>query len=190
MRTTLSAEQTSFFSKNGFIEFAIAPKELFALLHPGRDLWRKEPLLKQFIIKTLAPIALTLSGKKQVRVACDQMMEGENRPTKKAPLKELFSIQGFIMGAIIAQNPIIPTRRSPLGIIPLPAAPENILFFKPELILDWPVVKSDCYLVLFSAPNAVYIHNGKDPHTNYLKPFGYSFGDTLKNEFHPLILSS
>lgn len=60
--------------------------------------------------------------------------------------------------------------------------------FKPSFILDWPHVATDLYLVTFTLPNAVYVHNPKDPATNALKQLGYNFGDVLKNEAHPLIL--
>ena len=187
MKTTISAQQTAFFTKNGFIEFEIPhvmPPE--ALL---RDLWRQNEELKQLILKKLGPIALVLTGKKQLRLGLDQWIRSENRPDKPGTLKEIFCIQGFALGAALALNPILPTRRSALGILPLPSNSANILFFRPDLILDWPHVSSDLFLILFALNNAVYIHNPKDPSTYFLKQFGYNFGDVLKNETHPLILT-
>lgn len=185
MRTTLSAEATAFFTKHGHIELEI-PHPL-PTQRSGRDLWRQNKELQNFLIRKLGPIALDLSGKPKLHLACDQWFSAAELPKKAGPIKELFSIQGFALGAILAENPLLPTRRSPLGILPTPSTAANILFFRPNLILDWPHVKSDFYLVLYALPDAVYIHNPKDPETNGLKQYGYQFGDTLKNEFHPII---
>lgn len=185
MKTAISEQQTAFFTKNGFIEFEIAHPEI---KNHTRDAWRKEPQLQQFLTRTLAPIAFALTGKNQLRLGCDQWISEENRPKEAALLKDLFSIQGFALAVVIAENPVIPARRSPLGILPLPTKSETILFFRPNLILDWPHVKSDLYLALYTLPNAVYVHNPHDPQTHYLKAFGYHFGDVLKNESHPLLV--
>lgn len=185
MKTTLTEQQTAFFTQNGYIELEI-PHSL-PIQRLGRDLWRQDPELQNLLVRKLGPIALILTGKKQLHLGCDQWIPATELPKKACPVKELFSIQGFALGAILAENPILPTRRSPLGILPLPSKPQNILFFRPDLILDWPHVKSDLYLVLYALPNSVYIHNPKDPLTNALKQFGYHFGDVLKNEFHPFL---
>jgi hypothetical protein len=98
----------------------------------------------------------------------------------------MFCIQKLSIAMAMAKNPTLPARRSPLGILPLPT-PGHLLFFRPDLILDWPHVASDLYLALFALPNAVYVHNPKDPSTHFLKQLGYNFGDVLKNETHPII---
>ena len=186
MKATLTAEQSAFFTKNGFIEFEIAHD--LPPFRPERDLWRSEPSLKQLLVRKLGPLALILSGKKQLCLACDQWISKENRPRKGAPLKELFSIQGLAIAIALAQNTAAPLRKSPLGILPVPSASGNILFFRPELILDWPHVETDLYFAIYALPSAVYIYNPKDPATHFLKQLGYQFGDPLRSEFHPLIL--
>ncbi len=186
MKTTLSAQATAFFTKNGYIEFEIphkAPPEF-----PGRDAWRQNEELKQFILRKLGPIALVLTGKKRLRLGLDQWVSKENRPQKAGNLKETFCLQGLALAIAIAQNPILPDRRSDLGLLPLPSNSESVIFFRPDLILDWPRVSSDLLLILFTLPNAVYIHNPKDPEANFLKQFGYHFGDCLNSESHPLVL--
>ncbi len=187
MKTTISAQQSAFFTKNGYIEFEIPhtmpPESL------NRDLWRQNEELKQFILRKLGPLALVLTGKKRLRLGLDQWFSKENRPQKAGNLKEMFCIQGFALAAVIAQNPVMPERRSALGILPIPSNSESVIFFRPDLILDWPHVSSDLLLILFTLPNAVYIHNTKDPSANFLKQFGYNFGDCLNSESHPLILS-
>lgn len=186
MKTTLSAQQTSHFTKTGSIEFEL-PYTL-PQKSTQRDLWRTNEALRQWILRKLGPIALTLTGKKQLRLGMDQWITEENRPKIPATLQQMFCFQGFALGALFAQNPKPLKSRSRLGLLPLPSASENTLFFKPELILDWPNVASDVFLVLFTLPNAVYVHNPKDCAPNYLKSLGYSFGDPLKTETHPLII--
>lgn len=154
----------------------------------ARDQWRQNDELKTLILKKLGPIALTLTGKKQLRLGLDQWITPENRPEKAGTLKELFCIQGFALAAILALNPVLPEKRSALGILPLPSNSASILFFRPDLILDWPHITSNLLLIIFTLNNAVYVHNTKDPSTHFLKQFGYNFGDVLKSETHPLII--
>ncbi len=190
MKTTLTAQQLSFYTRNGYIEFEYDPAEIFPLIRsPGRDLFRSHPPLQNFLMRKLGPIALALTGKKQLRLGCDQTLPAADLPKKALPVKDLFSLQGLALGALIAEHPAQPAKRAPLGLLPLPSSPTHILFFKPTLLLDWSHVSSDLYLALFTLSNGIYVHNPKDPQTNYLKPLGYHFGDLLKNEFHPLIMS-
>ncbi len=179
MKTTLTAQQTAFFTKNGFIELEIAHE-----FPSNRAGWRDSPELQDFLMRKLGPLALALTGKKQLRLASDQWILRENRPTKPSPLKGILSIQGVAIAVAFAENPTFPSRRSPLGLLPL-AAPGHLLFFRPEIILDWPF--SDIYLATYAFPTAVYVYNPKDPLTHSLKQLGYQFGDLLKNETHPLI---
>lgn len=188
MRTTITAQQSAFYTKNGYIEFEQNLTEIFPLIrNPGRDLWRHSPPLQNFLLRKLAPIALTLSGKTQLRLGCDQLIPASDLPKKAGLLKELLSLQNLALAAVISEHPTPPKKQSPLGILPQPTTSANALFFKPTLILDWPHTTSAIYLAVFTLPNAVYAHNPHDPQTNYLKPLGYNFGDVLKNEFHPLI---
>lgn len=191
MKTTVSAQQLAFFTQNGYLELEIPHLPLIPLLHQGektpRDLWRKEPELQTFLLRKLGPLVLTLSGKKRLHLGCDQSFFPSLRPKQPQALKEILSIQGLCLAVAFAEHPVIPSRRSTLGILPLPSDSNHLLFFRPELILDWPHVSSDLYIALYALPNAVYIHNPKDPFANFLKPLGYQWGDILKPEHHPLI---
>jgi hypothetical protein len=186
MKEIITAEQSSFYSKNGFLELEIPHPALEQTL--DRDQWRASEPLKQFILKKIAPLALELSGKKQLRLGLTQQITDENRPAKASAIKEMFNIQGFALGAIIAENPEAPEKRSPLGMLPLPSDKDQVLFFQPHLLLDWPHLSSSICLILFTLSNAVFIHNTKDANGSYLKQFGYNYGDVLKNSSHPLIL--
>ncbi len=217
MKAILTEQQTAFFTQNGYIEFEFglewepiyesALKTLADRLHTGpaklplkaateiyaagRDLWRSIPLLQTLLLRKLSPIAQSLTGKQHLRLACDQWIPKEYPWEKTVPAKDLFSIQGLALGLLIGAPSSPPIKRSHLGLLPLPAKPGNLLFFRPNLILDWPQLASnpasDLYLAAYALSNAVYIQNSKDPSTNALKQFGYGFGDPLNNEFHPLL---
>lgn len=186
MKQILSEIQTASYTNNGFIEFEIP--NAIPSYSTKRDQWRDDETLKQFIVKNLGPIALVLTGKKQLRVGFSEWITHENRPKKAGKLKEWIPLQNLALSICIAKNPIIPPKKSPLGILPLPSNSENILFFRPDLILDWPHVTSDVLLIVLTLTNGVYIHNPKDPRTAYLKPLGFEYGDLLRTETHPLII--
>lgn len=218
MKIEITAAQTAFFTQNGYIEFGdieLEESEIFEsakkvlaarlkttpnklsripateLYKSGRDLWRASERLKKFLIQILFPLAAILGAKKSLRLACDQWIPSDYTWNKSGSLKDLFSIQGLVIGALVCSTESKLPLRASLGLLPLPSKPENILFFKPHLLLDWPQLlqssPTDMYLIAYALPQAVYIQNPKDPATNDLKQFGYGFGDPLKNAFHPLL---
>ena len=212
MKFVLTSQQTAFFTQNGHIEFDMeidsdaifnsalhalkqrlksshkSPEEIYS---QGRDLWRGEPILQHFLLRKLAPVIQGLMGKKPVRLACDQWIPAGYPWDKAIPCKDLFCIQGLALGFLFCRETVELPPRSPLGLLPLPEKKGNVLVFQPRLIHDWPqlakATATDLYLAAYDLPNSVYIQNPKDPATNYLKQFGYGFGDRLQNEFHPLI---
>jgi len=199
MRQFLTSQQTAFFTQNGYLEIAgvaFDPSEIAASAKAalanrpaGRDLWRCAPSLKKLITARLAgPISQLV--KNPVRLAFDQWMT-PCLPDRICPVKELFSIQGLVLCALFSPKPIaLPARRaSAVGIAPFPLDTANILFVKPHILLDWPLVKSnDLYLASYVIPNAaVYVRNPKDPSAHFLKELGYEFGDTLEESTHPAL---
>lgn len=187
MRRSISDRQAAFYTKNGFIEFEIPHQAPH--LSNKRDQWREDEGLRSFILKVLGPISLALSGKNQLRLGLSEWITQENRPQKAGLLKEIVSIQNMAIAVAMAPHPIVPIKRSPLGILPHPKTQDQILFFRPNLILDWPHVSSDFLLIVFTLSNGVYIHNPQDPKTTYLKELGHEYGDLLKTETHPLIFN-
>ena len=214
MRTLVTAQHAAFFAQNGYIEFEevafdshqiftsirsllekrtgsalsrMPPSQLYAL---GRDLWRDDKTLQKLLLKALAQIALNLIGK-PLRLACDQWIPSGNPWEQAAPFKGLFSIQGMALGIVLCSEEVSLPLRAPLGLLPLPKNPSNVLFIKPELLIDWPsLAKSpavDLYFGAYAQNSAVYIHNPKDPSGNALKQMGYHFGDTLQNHSHPIL---
>lgn len=218
MKIEITAAQTSFFTQHGYIEFGgieFNSEELFLsakktlasrlettpdklsripsseLYKKGRDLWRSSAALKKFLLQTLFPPASILGARKSFRLACDQWIPSDYQWSKSCSLNHLFSIQGLILGALLCSTESKLPLRASLGLLPLPSKPENILFFQPHLLLDWPQLlqssPTDMYLIAYALPQAVYVQNPNDPATNDLKQFGYGFGDPLKNAFHPLL---
>lgn len=185
MRSTLTAQQMSFYTQKLFLELEI-PHETPALTL-NRDSFREDEKFKQFLLKTLAPLLLELNRAKVLRLGLTQWITEENRPQSYAKLSDMFSMQGFAIGAAIVAKDPEDFNRSDLGLVPMPEKAKNVLIFQPHLLLDWENVHQDVLLIAFARLDAQYIKQNNDPHKNYLKKFGYSFGDVLKNEAHPLI---
>lgn len=214
MRTLVTAQQTAFFAQNGYIEFKeigfdssalfaaarsvlsarsgailsrIPPSQIYAL---GRDLWREEKPLQTLLLRHLAPLALSLVSK-PLRLACDQWIPAHHVWEKPCSFKDLFSIQGLALGAVFCSAAVPLPARAPLGLLPLPKEPGNVLFVKPALLIDWPSLAlspaTDLYFAAYTFRTAVYIHNPQDPSTHALKQLGYHFGDLLQNRSHPIL---
>ncbi len=188
MKTAFSEQQTAFYTKNGYLEVELPP--VFPQQVSGYDLWRSDEALKQFLLRKMGPLVLQLTGRPRLHLAYDRAFAADALPQPASPIQHLSSIQSLAIGVAMAKTPAFSEKRLPLGILPCPSKPDHLLFFRPDLILDWPHVHCDLYIALFALPVAVYIQNPKDPFNPSLKALGYHFGDTLKNEFHPLILRS
>lgn len=200
MRTSITSQQASFFTQNGYIELAgisFDPEEVFSAARSvphgayGRDLWRRDESLRRLTLRKLAP-SISQLVTKPVRLACDQWMA--SLPLDKpCRVSEFLSIQGLVLIALFTANQVTSPlrRRSAVGIPPFAQDPGSVLFVKPNIVLDWPLLAKapvDLYLAAYALPNsAVYIHNAKDPATHFLKEFGYEFGDVLTESTHPLI---
>ena len=144
MRTILSAQQLAFYKNNGFIEFKIPHEILFS---EKRDQWREDENLFRFIKNKLGKPALELSHQKQIRFGVTFWVTVENKPDKGCSIQELISIQDIEIACVLSPNPIIPEKRSPLGILPIPQGPQNALFFNPKFILDWPNAHGNLFFV-------------------------------------------
>lgn len=202
MRTSMTSQQTAFFTQNGYIELEglnFDPSEVFSIArsaanaNSGRDLWRKEEVLRRLLLRKMAPAIFHLIAK-PVRLACDQWLP--SLPFDKAcAIKDLISIQGLVLCAIFTAEQIAPPQRraAAIGIPPFASKPNSVLFVKPNIILDWPLLAKfpvDLYMAAYALPNhAVYVHNPKDPAAHSLKEFGYEFGDVLTEPHHPLLFN-
>jgi hypothetical protein len=200
MTLTISAQQGSFYTKNGYLELEGLFEEaecnsFFQLMQNGldRDLWRNNPPLKELLLsRKMSQLALHLTGKSSLRLACDQWFFPNyflNQPTK---LKSLFSIQGTTVVILIQWQPghvQKPPKTGSLGLFPFPQGQGNVLIIDAELFINWPPLSSGVglYAAAYSLPPAVYIQNPSDPAGPLLRRLGYGYGDSLNNETHPLI---
>jgi hypothetical protein len=200
MRAVMTSQQTAFFTQNGYIEIEglnFDPEELFATaraaskIQPfGRDLWRQAPLLRRLLLSKLGPAIFQLIAK-PVRLACDQWMPLSQATLKPSPAQDLFCIQGLVLCALFTASPVAPpaVRAAAFGIPPFTGHPGRVLFVKPNIALNWPLLAqcpADIYLAAYALSNqGVYVHNPKDPATHALKDLGYEFGDVLTEAEHP-----
>jgi hypothetical protein len=198
----VSAQQGSFYTKNGYLELEelLTASECAAFLslmqntHFGRDLWRQNPPLKELLLsRRMSKLALHLTGKSSLRLACDQWFPPGFSLEKLTKFKDLFCIQGIVCIILLQLQPgrvQKPSKMAPLGLFPFPQGCGNALIVNSELLINWPVVSSDIglYAAAYSLPPAVYVQNTRDPAALFLKQLGYGYGDPLTNETHPLII--
>jgi len=205
---SLSMQQIGFYSKNRHLEIEelLSPSEcnkFFEMMEaPGRDLWRKNPLLKELILsKKMARAALQLSGKAKLQLACDHWFCPDFfKAGKKIKIKDLFSVQGITCVFLLQLQPgcrEIPAKTPQLGLFPFPQGAEpssncqgSALIVNGDLLMSWPDLSTEIglYAVAYSLVPAIYVQNNNDPAAHFLKQFGYGYGDPLKNETHPIII--
>ena len=155
----------------------------------GGVLWRSPPALQTFLLsRKLTTLLFSLTAKPSLRLVCDQYFPSDFSLKKPTPLKNLFSIQGLVCTLIFSLDTIHrPEKTPPLGMLPFPRAPGNVLFIQPGLLLNWPPAGVPLYVVAYAIHDSVYIQNPNDPAGTSLKQLGYGYGDRLKNETHPLL---
>ncbi len=222
MNPLISSQQAYFFNHHGYIELEeilssdecdevqehidaalfsrlksslsrIPPKELYA---HGRDLWRAKEALKALLLsKRMTALALGLSNKPSLHLACDQWIPSQTWP-HSVKSKDLFSIQGLACIYFVRMTEPSESETAAAtfglepGLIPLPAKRGSLLAVNPNLLLNLPKLslhEANLYAVAYALPRAVYCHNGNDPCNHELKALGYNFGDCLTHVHHPLV---
>ncbi len=169
MKMLLTSQQLVQFKQNGHLRLHDFPLDFDKIKQdPGRDFWRKSPALKKWISHTLGPIALELTRKSVLRLACDQWID---RPVSQGTIKDLFCFQGIaaLFCFSLQQGEVILDifdSSSLSSLLPIP-----------------------CYVVVFGNEKTVLIENKQDPFTLTTRNLGYVYGDCLVNPFHPLITS-
>ncbi|HEX2582887.1 MAG TPA: hypothetical protein VHL30_02090 [Chlamydiales bacterium] len=202
MALLLSAQQSSFYTKNRYLELEelLSPAECDAFLammqeNPGRDVWRQNPSLKEFLLsRRMAKLALHLTGKTVLQLACDQWFSPAFfHAEKRMKCKDFFSIQGIACVILLQLQPgklQKPANSPSLGLFPFPQGQGNALIVHSDLLLSWPALSSEIglYAAAYSLTPAIYIQNSNDPAGAFLKQFGYGYGDPLRHETHPRIV--
>lgn len=214
MKFLILDSQINFFEENGFIEFEnVFPKEKLQILENEvdtifkskknlnffeqyiafRDLFRKSSIIKKIVLdKNLASIVKAISNKSSLRVLFDQtfLTNKQNLFESSITINDLISFQGAVCFLLIKLDNNIA-----LSSNPLPKKMGSLMFFKSSTSIDTPQINlKDLYsnfqkflFIGYGDVKTIYKFNKKDPNLNYLKNYGYSFGDRLKDEFHPIV---
>ena len=154
-----------------------------------RDLFRRSNLIKKTLLnKNLIQILKILTKKEKSRLLFDlAIVDSFEYPfDKTSTLDELFSFQGLTLGVLIKLD-----KNKSTDLNYLPKKRGNITFFKSSLPINLSQIyhlrKQKFLLIGFGNTNTIYKLNKNDANVNYLKEFGYNFGDQLKDKSHPLI---
>ena len=160
------------------------------LFREGRDLWRDDPALENFICnRGLAQLAAQLFHQNTLCLAFDQALRTTLRPgypeATPATLQERSCIQP-LAGAILIR---LHGESHPFSM--LPKKRENAVLLGPNLILPWEIFfqESRCsfLLIAYAPAKSLYVCEKNDPNLHFLKKLGYGFGDNLNTDFHPLL---
>jgi hypothetical protein len=172
----------------------------------GHDLHYIDPFLRKVVMKRQwAEFASTLIQQKPLRLGYDQFFPGTALlpPSKEnffhsyahlletnQSLEQISSIQDVLCGLMLCvkspknnseqKEGVFFTLKEGNGVFLGPKVP--IHFFELTRRLDYHYL-----LVTYISHPAVYILNEQDPHGRFLKNYGYTYGDKLKEKFHPIV---
>ena len=180
MKLHITAQHNKLFTDQGYIGFENFPVDLLSIkkeIDKGkgavRDLWRTSPLLQNIAVKKLGSIALQLTRRQSLYLACDEWKAASEPWDTSCAVQEHLSFQGLACIACLLFDE------------------KNSCFFMhpsswPGIIPYWPKERVDCFMVAYAGTEARYIVNTKDPHNHWLKKFGFGFGDSLQQ--NPMII--
>lgn len=178
----------------------------------GRDLWRSQPILQKLATQAhFAEIAAELVEKRILRLGYDQFFPdlqhkpllSENETTfsnflqKRGSLQEVSCMSDVICGFVLAfddrkEAPAVILPETLSGIDIFPSKKGNIIFFKPNLPINWISLEQHFgqtfYMVVYTSQTSHYALQLEDPHTHALKRLGYVFNDQLTDKLHPIVL--
>lgn len=211
MRHAVVSEHREFFTRNHYIEFDdLFPAEDLAdhvnrvldsrlkkrsrtaydLFMVGRDVWRNDSHVEKIVLnRAIAEVAADLFKQKTLRIAYDQAISTalsiESSFLKSAKLQEISCFQHLVGGVILRLTP---------DPAPPPVLPRKVgsgVFFGPDFVFPFPSLfqaPSQCFLLIaYCQEKTVYVLEKNDLHTHALKQLGYSFGDKMNNETHPIV---
>ncbi|MFI0435458.1 MAG: hypothetical protein ACH350_07025 [Parachlamydiaceae bacterium] len=194
---------------------SVAPERLSILSSEklyvdGHDLWRSNSFLQRFVSQVrFAEIASELIEAKPLRLGCDQFFPSrQQKPFSEesrhiysrfleetAPLQLLSCLKGIACGVMICLGGKGEGERSEVasteGVDIFPSSPGHVIFFQPNALVNWNQFYSHLgqkfYLVVYTFVHANYQLEPRDPHTHFLKRFGYILNDKLNDKLHPII---
>ena len=198
MRYIINNGHAEYIQKNGLIAFEdlYNPEEVTLLntllqntqlrhspadnpLLLGYDLHRDDPsLLKAMHFARLIQIASPLFQKKRLRIAFTQY------PPSYKTGQTVRDISSFsdMPGALIVNLYAKPNEDAPY----LPQSIGSGSFIKPDLALDLTLLDEGYLLIVFAGDRSLYIKQEIDPNQHQLKKLGYSYGDRITHDTHPL----
>ena len=166
----------------------VAPEKIY---DAGRDVWRGSAEIRDIVrSKTLGRLIGALLHADKLRLAYDQVLgSGKTEPLTKSRHLEFFSsVQGLVGGLILC----LEGNGEGSGDTLWPTTPGNGVFVKSRTSIPFEALSEfeGCryLLIAYSVPKSIYVRNENDPHTNDLKTLGYSFGDSLKENTHPIVI--
>lgn len=179
MRYTISSQQLSHFRRERFLELdGLFSEEEASLLKmcldealakepSGRDLERDDAKLKKALhLSRIGQVASAIFGKKRLKLAFTQYPS----PWSFAKLEEVSCITELPGGALID------------------LVTGQVTFYPADQPIVFESITHPYLIIGLSFENGRYKLQESDPHTHRLKKRGYAFGDTLKNDTHPLIV--
>jgi hypothetical protein len=182
MKFALAKEHREFYAHHHFIEFEniLSPEEIDSLCRliketlkksaTKRDLWRQNPEIQKIILKRcFAEIAKELFKQPLIRIAFDQYQESFS----PLSLTQMSCVRPII-GAIA-----VPIQENSSG---------KAIYFSPTTPFTLPFCNEPLLIIAYTGSKAQYILTESDPHTHTLKKIGYTFGDHIKSETHPIII--
>lgn len=176
MNFSLSAQQLVHFREHGSIRFSHFPLDFPVLTQSieearkkesDRDLWRKSPYLQRVILRIVAPLILQLTGKRGLRIGCDQWFA---EAPAEGRIQDLFSFQGL----------------APIALLYPPE--QQLEVFQPSSLTSHILPAS--YAIVYVGEKAQFIDNPRDPGAPSLKKMGYAYGDFLRGDAHPLVYAT
>lgn len=155
---------------------------------PHRDLFRNQPIWKQFLLKkSFLSVVCQLCNTNPLRLAFDQLLTPSDAPhlDTQTPIYQHYAFQGLIIGFILCLTPFENAS------FPFPKERGNIVFFPMDAQLSFDLLldatSGQFLFAAYGQENLCYIKQEKDPQCHYLKQYGYGFGDKLTNHTHPLV---
>lgn len=177
----------------------------------GRGLWRDRETFQRLSCHSgLAVIAADLFRRRPLRIAYDQLWVPRRMgrigasfypqmlAKETVTLEDLSSIQGLVGGLMIClegeeevddepHNPMVGEKLDPF-----PRIKGSGIYFSAETPLDLSFINKEStnsyLLIAYASLQAVYVHCPGDPNTHDLKDDGFAFGDSLRQEIHPLVV--
>lgn len=165
MKMHVTSQHLSFFRQHGEILFENFPLEIKSFPSvDSRDNWRHQPELKKWIISKIGPLALEITGKAKLFLACDQWV---SHPWAEKPIQDFFCFQGLVLICAFYKEE------------------KQLHFLEPSHLTS--KLKTPCLLIAFGLDSTRLIANPNDPFATQTRNLGYVYGDLLNPLHHPIL---